>query len=313
MGIRGRFIAMVVPVVAFLVGGVATAPALASNTPSPHILPPAGHGHHSTTGNLFFHGGVGGIGVETTPTVFLVFWGFNTDGSNDPSGEASYLQNFLNGVGGSSWLNIVTQYCQGIASGTSNCTGGQSISNPSGILAGTWTDNVDPLPRRIGQSNIAAEAVAAATHFGNTTATSNESVQYMIATPFDQNQRGFPNSFCAYHTYAPSTVDGNVAFDYLPYIPQAGALCGAGAVNNPGTLDGVSIVAGHEVAEAITDQFPAGGWLDQNGLEIGDKCEFISSGAGAPFDITLSGEPYAVQTLWSNAANAGAGGCATSF
>jgi len=68
----------------------------------------------ATTNDLFYHGGTGGIGVETAPKIYLVLWGSQWN-NNDPSGEAAILQNFYRGVGGSSWLNSVTQYCQGVA------------------------------------------------------------------------------------------------------------------------------------------------------------------------------------------------------
>ena len=56
------------------------------------------------TNNLSYHGGVGGIGVETAPKVYLVLWG--SQWSSDPSTESSTLQSFFQHVGGSSWLNI---------------------------------------------------------------------------------------------------------------------------------------------------------------------------------------------------------------
>lgn len=64
-----------------------------------------------------------------------------------------------------------------------------------------------------------------------------------------------------------------------------------------------------EYAESITDIFPSGGWLDKNGSEIGDKCAW-SSASG---NIILSTGTFPVQPLWSNAFNAGAGGCAMSY
>ena len=63
----------------------------------------------STSNDLFYHGGTGGIGVETAPKIYLVLWGSQWN-NNDPSGEAAILENFYRGVGGSSWLNSVTQY-----------------------------------------------------------------------------------------------------------------------------------------------------------------------------------------------------------
>src|SRR5436853_3257585 len=66
----------------------------------------AGHKHGGGGSNLSYHGGVGGIGVETAPKVYVVFWGSQWNG-NDPSGEASTVQSFLSGAGGSPWLNSV--------------------------------------------------------------------------------------------------------------------------------------------------------------------------------------------------------------
>ena len=264
-----------------------------------------------TASELTYHGGIGGIGVETSPKVFLVLWGSQWN-NNDPSGEAGILESFYNGVGGSSWANSVTQYCQGVATGTVSCNGaGTPAGNPSGIFAGVWADNASSAPSKPRQSQIAGEAVRAAQHFGNTTAASNASVQYVIATATRNSSRGFGTQYCAYHSATSSTV-GNVAYTNLPYITDAGASCGA-KFNGLGAVAGITIVGGHEMAETITDQFPNGGWLDSSGEENGDKCAWITSGQGASADITLPTGKFAVQSLWSNAFNGGAGGCVLSY
>src|SRR5215471_2768478 len=118
----------------------------------------------STANDLSYHGGVGGIGVETAPKVYLVLWGSQWN-NNDPSGESAILQSFYSGVGGSSWLNSVTQYCQGVASGTIFCNGaGSAAEYQASILAGVWADNGTSAPSRPSQSQLAAEAVSAAAH-----------------------------------------------------------------------------------------------------------------------------------------------------
>ena len=259
---------------------------------------------------LSYHGGTGGIGVETAPRVYLVLWG--SQWSNDPSGEGAILQSFLNGVGSSSWLNSVTQYCQGVASGTVFCgTSGTHAGNPSGILAGVWYDNATAAPTHPTQSQLAAEAVKAAPHFGNTTASSNASAQYVIATATGNSSSGFGTQYCAYHSSTSSSY-GNVAYTNLPYITDAGASCGAN-FNGLGAKAGITIVEGHELGETITDQFPSSGWLDGNGAENGDKCAWISSGQGASADIALSTGTFPVQSLWSNAFNSNSGGCVLSY
>jgi len=265
----------------------------------------------STANDLYYHGGVGGIGVETAPKIYLVLWGSQWNG-NDPSGEAATLENFYQGVGGSSWLSSVTQYCQGVSSGTYSCNGaGTAAGNPSKVFAGVWADNTSSAPSKPRQSQLAAEAVRAAQHFGNTSASSNASVQYVIATATKNSSSGFGRQYCAYHSATSSPV-GNVAYTNLPYITDAGASCGAN-FNGLGSKAGITIVSGHEMAESITDQFPNGGWLDSGGAENGDKCAWISSGQGASADINLSTGTFAVQSLWSNAFNSGSGGCVLTY
>ena len=264
----------------------------------------------STTSDLFYHGGTGGIGVETAPKVYLVLWG--SQWSNDPSGEAAIVQSFLSGVGGSGWLKSVTQYCQGVATNTFYCNGaGTAAGNPAGILVGVWHDNTSSAPSRPRQSDLASEAVRAAAHFGNTAAGSNASTQYVIATAHGNNSRGFGTQYCAYHSSTSSSY-GNVAYTNLPYITDAGASCGAN-FNGLGANAGMTIVEGHELAETISDQFPSTGWLDSGGAENGDKCAWISSGQGASANVPFSTGTYPVQSLWSNAFNSGGGGCVLSY
>jgi|SRR5579863_10124 len=276
-------------------------------------------GAAATTSELTYHGGTadgaaGTIGVETAPKIYLVLWG--SQWSNDPSGEAGILQEFLSSIGNSSWLNSVTQYCEDVATGTTFCNGaGTAAGNPKGILptAGAWYDNASAAPSRPKQSQLAAEAVRAAQHFGNTTATSNASVQYVIATAHGNNSSGFGRQYCAYHSSTSSTV-GNVAYTNLPYITDAGASCGAN-FNGLGADAGITIVEGHEAGETITDQFPSTGWLDSGGAENGDKCAWITSGQGAAAKVTFTTTNYTfpVQSLWSNAYNSGHGGCVLSY
>jgi serine protease len=260
--------------------------------------------------NLYYHGGVGGIGIESAPRVYVVFYG--SQWSNDPSGEATIVQNFLNGVGGSAWLNSVTQYCQGVATGTYFCNGaGTAAGNPSRILAGVWFDDGIVAPSRPAQSDLAAEAVRAAAYFGNTAPGSNATTQYVIATAHGNNSSGFGTQYCAYHSSTSSSY-GNIAYTNLPYMTDVGATCGAN-YNGLGPNAGITIVEGHELAETITDQFPNGGWLDGSGAENGDKCAWIASGQGATANASFSTGTFPVQSLWSNAFNGGKGGCVLSY
>ncbi|HKB28900.1 MAG TPA: hypothetical protein VKC59_07750, partial [Candidatus Limnocylindrales bacterium] len=262
---------------------------------------------------LSYGGGVNINGVNTgvvtgTDKVYLVFWG--SAWSSDPSGEAALLTSFFNNVGGSSWNNSVTQYCQGVAAGTITCgTSGVHATNPTGVLGGSWSDG-SSAPSQPLQSQLAAEAVAAANHFGNTTAAKNTNVQYVIATATGHNSSGFGTQYCAWHS-STSYAGGYLGYTNLPYITDAGASCGAN-FNSLGAKAGITIVEGHEFSETESDIYPNVGWLDRNGAENGDKCAWISSGQGASASVTMNGVLFPVQSLWSNAFNSNAGGCVLS-
>jgi len=277
-----------------------------------NVIRPRGQTTTASGGNLSYHGGTGGIGVETAPKVYLVLWGSQWN-SNDPSGEAAILESFYMGVGGSAWSNTVTQYCQGVPSGTIFCDGaGTPAGNPAAIYAGVFVDNSAAAPTHPRQSQIGSEAVRAAQFFGNTRSGSNKSVQYVIATATRNSSSGFGVSYCAYHSSTRSSY-GKIAYTNLPYQTDAGASCGAG-FNGLGATAGITIVAGHEMAETMTDQFPSTGWLDSTGSEIGDKCAWISSGQGAAAMVTFpNGSSFPVQSLFSNAFSGGAGGCVLSY
>jgi len=278
-----------------------------------HVMKVHAAHHRRSGGNLFYGGGVGGIGVETAPKIYLVLWGSQWN-NNDPSGESSILQSFYTGAtNSSSWDNSVSQYCQNVPSGTTDCAGipGAVFASSSSSLAGVWADKASAAPSRPTQSQLAAEAVSAAAHFGNTGAGSNNSTQYVIATATGNNSRGFGTQYCAYHASTSSSF-GNIAYTNLPYITDAGASCGAN-FNGLGPTAGITIVSGHEFAETQTDQFPNGGWLDGTGAENGDKCAWISSGQGAAANVSFSTGTFPVQSLWSNAFNGGAGGCVLSY
>jgi serine protease len=262
--------------------------------------------------NLYYHGGTRGIGVEAgADKVYLVYWGSQWN-SNDPSHEATIQQSFFNGVGGSSWNNSVTQYCQGVSSGTVFCNrAGTAATNPTGVLAGTWSDNGSVAPSSPTQSQLAGEAVKAAGHFGNTGPGSNNTVQYVISTATQNSSSGFGTQYCAWHSSTSSTY-GNIAYTNMPYITDVGTSCGAN-FNGLGSTAGITIVGGHEFGETETDIFPNGGWLDSRGAENGDKCAWISSGQGASANVTFTTGTFPVQSLWSNASSSGRGGCVLSY
>ena len=291
---------------------------------------------------LSFGGGIDGIGVTSgKPTVYLVIygsqWGEASSDANgnamfngDSNGEVPRLQQLFRGLGtgGELWSGTMTQYCDGpqVNPGATSCPSNAAhVAYPAaGVLAGVWYDNSIASPAAATGNQLATEAIKAAAHFGNTTAASNRYAQYVILSPPGTTPDGFNTTngnFCAWHDYngdttlsggaAPSSF-GDIAFTNMPYVTDAGSGCGASFVNSgaAGALDGVTIVEGHEYAETVTYQNPAGGWTNQTcnptyaGQENGDECAWIASGGqGASANVAMGNGSYAMQSTWSNDTN----------
>lgn len=228
--------------------------------------------------------------VQHNPKIFVTYWHW----TGDPSGEAHYLESFLNGIGASSWLNTDSQYY--------DKWNGDILNAPNQFIQ-SYYDGTS-IPDHPSQSDIAGKAFDASQHFGF-----YYDAAYIIALPPGHDPPGFnqpgPGGFCAYHSDL--LVGAHyVAYVALPYMTDAGTgHCGENAVNpgSAGLLDGVSIVGGHEVAETQTDPVPYQGWADSTEQEIGDKCAWIDLQ-----NVTLITGTFAVQPLWSNSNNNG--GCA---
>jgi serine protease len=234
---------------------------------------------------------------------------------------APRLQDLLRGIGtnGELWSAVMTQYCEGVAAGATVCpAGAPHVGYPGGgALAGVWLDRTAAAPASATDHELAVEAIAAAAHFGNTTAASNRSAQYVVVSPTGTTPGGFNtvgHNWCAWHDWnrdptlgggAAVSPYGDIAFTNLPYLTDKGASCGMGYVNSPGTLDGISIVEGHEYAETVTDQNAGGGWYDSTGNENADKCAWIGVGApGGAENVTLATGSFPLQATFSNDGNA---------
>jgi serine protease len=254
-------------VAAAAVSLVGISPAFAGSHAGPHVLRiDKPNVSRLRAGNLINHGGP----VQNAPVVYLDFWGWGSD----PSGEQSYLTGFLSSVGGNPWLASVGEFGGG--------------SSPS--LAGTWSDPAG-VPSAPSDDQIQAEAANAAAHFGTG---GSVNVEIVVATPTGHSTPGFGTQWCAYHGAVSSNP--NITYTDLPYMTDAGGSCGAGSVTG-NALDGVSIVEGHELAETITDPL-LNAWYDAGGQENGDKCAWTGL-----HTISTPGGTFAVQPLWSNAAN----------
>ncbi|MEZ0028414.1 hypothetical protein P3T36_005684 [Kitasatospora sp. MAP12-15] len=258
--------------------------------------------------------------VIGAPKVYLVVWGSqwgtpstNSTGdtvlSHDADQAVPYQQDFFKGLGssGDGWSAVLTQYCEGIASGSMQCPSNAAhipYPAPGSVLAGVWVDNAAPAPQSANEPQLGAEALAAAQHFGNTTAAQNRNVQYVIDSPQGTDPDKWRElGYCAWHDFQRSSY-GSLAYTNMPYLTDV-AGCGTNwfGENTPrGRLDGYGIIGGHEYAETVTDPNTPGGWTDATGQELGDKCAWIPQGSnGGLFTENLSTGSFPLQTLWSNA------------
>ena len=231
--------------------------------------------------------------------MYLLFWGPNWQ--TDPAQEASatYLENFFSGLGNGqvddNWSTITSQYA--------DASGAPSFSGL--VYEGAFSDTTTP-HSNTSVAQIGAEADSFVQDQG---ITDLNDAQIIVATQSGTCPQGFQGTGCTGGTLLRNECgyhsSSNQPFINLPYVLDAGTLCGKDAVNPTpgGDNDGWSIVGGDLYASTITDPFPPTGWVDPaDGSEISSKC---STG----FDLTLSTIggtlPFAVQQQWSNAA----GGC----
>jgi len=303
--------------------------------------PQAASTQDDITNNLIYHGGnagPGAIGVIQKPKMYLIYWGtqwaqgFQTADSNGKLYSSRQLVNYINsmaqGFGGSAYAGVQTQYCNGVAAGSTSCVGGTGfVTNPKNQYGGSWIDP-SPVPDNIVtlglaenlvDDPLAQEAVKATGHFGY-----DPNGVYIIMTPPGTSGVGEQAVYCGYHSQTTSVAgNGNqerVQYAFIPWqntaVPVVGQECGLHAVNatsnsfGNGVFDSWSIVIGHEYSEAVTDPdnffSVQDGWNDDQTSENGDKCAWTDLQ-----NVKFGSHYFAMQPEWSNEAfNATGNGCA---
>lgn len=244
--------------------------------------------------NLIYHNGP----VFVFPDIYITYWGsawqngFTTNGI--PSSQYPvYLEGFLNSICNSQWLLTQTQYT------FAGCV-------PNRVV-GTWIDPNNPPKITPDFADIFNEVKKSILHFQGAYPGDPNAVTIIALAPGfgDTAFAAKGGSACAWHD-----MGDYRAFIALPFQPDAPNACGQFSVNSSpgdgfghGVFDGVSIVAAHELAEALTDptvggdKNVGGGWYGQSGTqaENGDKCAWTNTN-----NFLAGGNYYAVQPLWSN-------------
>jgi hypothetical protein len=263
-------------------------------------------------GNMAYYGGA----VQTTPHIYLVFWGWGQSGAFpnrtcssetlaepgipsatltcDPDGAGKRMADFVSELGGTGWAGVQTQYYETVNGRNIN------ITNPQNQLAGIWVDDADPIPANLTYTDMAQEAQRAAGYFGVSQSTLVDD-NFVIAQPAGfSDPQAQSQGYCAFHDYTQPGLEGGIynnvesglAYTNMPYVLNQGSGCGENLVNAgaAGTLDGFTVALGHEIEETVTDPgaedvladgTQLGGWYDViDSDENGDKCAYVGSSAG---------------------------------
>jgi hypothetical protein len=242
----------------------------AENGPPDAHVKMAGNGH-KTPGPLIDHGGK----LLSTSHTYAIWWG---DQSAFPP-DSSDLVSLLGALGGSNYLAIANEYMRG-ATATST-------------YLGSFTDTSAPPSHGPTTAAIVAEACSVINANG---LTADTDALYAVFTS------NFPKvNYCAWHSHGTCNgVDIQVA-----YLPSGTGVAGcdpfiAANLNCNSVSQYTRSVADslvHEFMETVTDP-DINAWLDQNGGEIGDKCNFTYASC-----VSLGGVSWQIQEEWSNAAN----------
>lgn len=257
------------------------------NLGRPHYFPTRFSAPRARTSSQGVH--YNGGAVLLHPKIYLILWGYKTYG--DPHKVARLLTDYFKAMGGSGHNNIYTQYYEMVSSST------LYITNEKNQLGGVWYDQTNPVPSSPTDAQVALEAVAGAIYFGG----ADPNGSYVVATPHGRSTSGFGTQWCAYHG---DTSSSSILLSYtnLPYMPDAKGNCGGNGIPPPKDEsradEGVTIVAGAEEGDSVTDPGLGTGWYGSNFGEISDACAW--------FDIQndrFGKRSYTMGPMWSNASN----------
>lgn len=234
-------------------------------------MPPGKAAPSFGSGNMTYHGGP----VQSDVHLYVVFWGtwWNyTPSAGCPAsqgnGEAAetFLYNYYHGVGasGDGLSNVQTQYTDSAGHRP------RYPVIPQGHVFTNWLVYCSNPPHAATQNQLAAVAVFYANYLKARGAVIDRNTQIVVVSPSGTNPGGgFVSQYCAYHSWI-SYGNGEISWTNQPYL--SGTNCNQNFVSGGGSMQGWSIVTGHEYAESATDPQGTGWYTSNYSGEIGDKC-----------------------------------------
>jgi sugar lactone lactonase YvrE len=293
-------------------GGAAAAPAQASANATAARLhgaplrsvgrnggPPAGHGVGAATlGRRCQPGYCPGVPlryyegkVQTEPSVHVVFWGSNWNGTAAKELREQYLLKLYSGLANSAYQGILTQYFQPNGSALQYIT--QHVSVESFI------DERETAPGGTTSTEVNDERIQAEAHYAvehQHWARGLNSQFVVVPAPGSKYESKFLGGFCAYH----GDVSESGTTSTYTFVPDAveepfRANC-IGYDENANGNRVTSMLASHEYSETVTDPL-LNAWRDTEGFEIGDICSHVPGTNELPDGAWVQGE-------WANDQNA---------
>jgi serine protease len=218
-------------------------------------------------GNMAYYGGH----VQTSPKIYLVYWGWGekgafppsqtcssetiTEGATtatlacDPDGAGKYMADWVYQLGGTQWAGVQTQYYQTDSSGNKTF-----VTNPTNQLGGIWVDDTNDItglpktsssnPPGAGNTytDLAQEAARAVSHFNISDVNNADVVIAQPPTYSDPN--ALSAGYCAFHDYTQPNLESGIyngiqpgiSYTNMPYalaVNSGGVnVCGENAVNS---------------------------------------------------------------------------------
>ena len=282
-----------------------------------------------------YHGGSVMAGGVTVHTVFWAPAGFSFQGSpgtgiptykglvqqffTDAAHDSGAASSCSSPTAECTMFTVLPQFAQGTSVGHIT-PGDYSISYST---ASDSIDDTDPYPAAADQcaspNNATgacitdAQVQAEVDHLVQTTSGQPRGLHnlWYVFLPPNVDECILPgvcgtNAFGGYHSV--SDVGHGVTIYAITIDPiiEAGNIAPGGDPQGNPDAELTADIAGHETVEAMTD--PEGvGYMDPNGFEVADKCEFgpqhgtpLGFANGSPYNQVINGHKYLLQEMWSN-------------
>jgi hypothetical protein len=288
------------------------------------IVPAAGGPDIAVGSNLpeAYHGGAVMRGV----TIHTIFWappGYKFDGPPSPGvlGYKPLVQRFFTDVArdsgqASNVYSVLREYGDGSGSGAYGVSYSAAADSIDATNAYPPASEQCGSPQGIATCVTDLELQQEIDHVIQTQAPGTRGLNnlWFIFLPPNVDTCTLPgacgsNAYAGYHSL--SDLDHGVTIYAVipdPLIETAFPP-GADPQGNPDAESAI-VAAAHETTEAVSN--PEGNaWMDPNGLEVGDKCEFGPqvgtplgyAADGSPYNQLIGGDQWLIQSMWSNTTN----------